>query len=307
MNEKIKLSLVCQLPEWQELAGFFTYTLMVINMILYCAEYKEIYNEIPIIDFDNSANKYLDDNGVMWNNYFTINKEPCLLNPKILSSNELDYIHHFYGIQAYPYGRGNYKHIKELYNTPYNDTINNWYFDNRKTANNIIKSYLIINENIMNKANLFWQDNLSKYDYVIGVHIRGTDKDNSIGGRKILPNEYFKYIDFLLEKNQNAVIFLATDTPSYITTFTEIYNEKCVFINDILRSNMNIFLDTSNSNNYKKGEDVLIDCLCLSKCNFLLYGSSAVSEFAIYFNMDLHYNGLNLQYDCCNYIENNNT
>lgn len=303
MAEKIKYSLVCQLPEWQSCAGFFTYILMVINMILYCAEYKDEYNEVPIIDFDNTSNRYLDDNGVMWNNYFSINKEPSLINRKILSSKELDDIHHFFGIQTYPYGRGKYKHFKELYNTQYNDTLNNWYINNRQTAHDIIKKYLVVNENIINKANLFWKDNLSKYNYIIGIHIRGTDKDNCIGGRKIIPSEYFKYIDFLLEKNKDAVIFLATDTPSYIKTFTDTYNDKCIYINDILRSNLNIFLDTSESNNYKKGEDVLIDCLCLSKCNFLLYGSSAVSEFAIYFNLDLHYNGFNLQYDCSSLIK----
>jgi hypothetical protein len=61
----------------------------------------------------------------------------------------------------------------------------------------------------------------------------------------------------------------------------------------------NIFLSDQGSN-YHKGLDVLTDSLLLSKCDFLIKSNSAVSEFAIYFNLDLHNNSINLQYDCSN-------
>ena len=38
---------------------------------------------------------------------------------------------------------------------------------------------------------------------------------------------------------------------------------------------------------YRKGEDVLIDCLLLSRCNYLLKCTSAVGEFATYFEPSL--------------------
>jgi hypothetical protein len=39
--------------------------------------------------------------------------------------------------------------------------------------------------------------------------------------------------------------------------------------------------------NYRKGEDVLIDCLLLSRSDFLLRCQSNVGELATYFNPEL--------------------
>ena len=55
-------------------------------------------------------------------------------------------------------------------------------------------------------------------------------------------------------------------------------------------------MDETIKNNYKKGEDALMDCLLLSRCSFLLKSSSALSQFAVYFNLALHENSLDLQY-----------
>jgi len=59
---------------------------------------------------------------------------------------------------------------------------------------------------------------------------------------------------------------------------------------------VNAFLDTSIKDNYRKGEDVLIDTLLLSRVDFLLKCSSSVGEFAIYFNPALSQRSIDLQY-----------
>ena len=46
---------------------------------------------------------------------------------------------------------------------------------------------------------------------------------------------------------------------------------------------------------YKKGEDVLIDCLLLAKCDALLKCTSAVGEFAAYFNPRLVVTDMNVK------------
>ena len=51
--------------------------------------------------------------------------------------------------------------------------------------------------------------------------------------------------------------------------------------------------ELEDGNGYRKGEDVLIDCLLLSRCNYLLKCTSAVGEFAMYFNPDLLCTDLN--------------
>jgi hypothetical protein len=157
----------------------------------------------------------------------------------------------------------------------------------------------------MEKANETFSrgEEKEKERYTIGVHIRGTDKDGSIGGRKIEPSEYYVYIDYLMKKEPDARIFLATDDPRYFAEFAAKYGRSCFSAENILRSEANVFLDSKVANNYKKGEDVLLDCLCLSKCHFLIHGSSAVSEFAFYFNPDLHFFHFDLQYDCSELID----
>ena len=296
-----KSILICRLPtSWQSNAGFMVYPLFFINSILYCKQHSDIYFKLPVINFDTCLNRYKDDHNKMWSNYFEMyddKQKNISFLYKSLADYEYDDIHHHFGVQTYPYGRGKYKDYKEYYDKPYNHIINEFYLKNRKIANEIITTYLKINDHITEKVDLFWKKNLSLYNYVIGIHLRGTDKDKNIGGRKVLPSEYYKYIDYLLNKHNNSIIFLATDDPSYLFIVKEKYKEKIVYIDDIARNSSNI-LYCDLGNNYKKGEDVLIDCLCLSKCDFLIHSSSAVSEFAIYYNINLHEHNFNLQYDC---------
>ena len=59
----------------------------------------------------------------------------------------------------------------------------------------------------------------------------------------------------------------------------------------------NAFADKGLSDNYKKGEDALVDALLLSCANFIIKPASALSEFSVYFNPDLHNHTLELQYE----------
>lgn len=60
----------------------------------------------------------------------------------------------------------------------------------------------------------------------------------------------------------------------------------------------NVFLNSSISDNYQKGEDALIDALLLSRCSHLLKPHSALSETAVYFspNASLHFHTEEMQY-----------
>ena len=302
----MKKILVCDLPNWKFTAGFFVYPLMYINCILYCKYNISKFYPIPLVDYDDDIkNRYLDSNNIFWNNYFVstpINNDMLNLEKIKLTSDEYNYIHHNFGIQTYPYGDGMYSHLKKHYDEPYTEEISNFYFENRKIANKIIKDHLKINSCILEETDKIIS-NLPKNKFIIGVHIRGTDKVSTIGGRKIEPDEYFIFIDYLIKKNNDSIIFLATDDAEYYNIFKKKYNDKVFYQEEVLRSRCNVFLDESNKNNYKKGKDVLVDCLCLSRCDFLIHQSSAVSEFAIYFNINLHNKSLNLQYNHKNFLK----
>lgn len=304
LDDKKYAQLYCPYPD----SGFFVYLLLLINCIYILKNHKE-YFEIPIIEFDTinkEFNHYLDDNGKMFENYFEI-KGYKLEN---YDKNKFEmlpakFIVNFYNnqIQAYPYSFGKYKHFTKYYDKPYTQELHEWYKLNRFLANQILTEYLTINQHIIHKCNNIWNEMFNETDYVIGIHIRGSDKKEIVGGRMIHPHEYYPYIEYMTNKYENSKLFLATDDQTYFDIFVKKYSNRCKYINGILRSKINVFADKSISNNYKKGEDVLLDCLCLSKCNFIIKSSSAVSEFAIYFNTNLHNNCFDLQYDCSEFIK----
>ena len=124
------------------------------------------------------------------------------------------------GVQSYPHGPN--EDMKKSYDQPYTRRIDAWYGKNRLLANNILAKNISIHEDILDRVNAFWDKTFQKGEYVLGVHIRGTDKNPRIGGRKILPEEYFPYVDKIMERRPGK-IFLATDDPTYFNIF-----KKCI-------------------------------------------------------------------------------
>ena len=121
------------------------------------------------------------------------------------------------------------------------------------------------------------------------------DKKISIGGEIVPPDRYLPYIEAFLHARPNATLFVATDSTEFVLWFRLRYGTRLI-VRDAQRRPGNVFLDTSVSA-YKKGHDVLLDALLLSRCDSLLKSSSSVGEFAIYFNMSLHAHSLDLQFE----------
>ena len=94
---------------------------------------------------------------------------------------------------------------------------------------------------------------------------------------------------------RTAILLLATDSPSFLAQMRATYGERIV-VYDALRSERNAFADKRVADNYKKGEDALVDALLLSCANYLIKPASALSEFSVYFNEPLHNHTYELQY-----------
>lgn len=301
-------------------AGFFVYPQYVMNGILWAESHPGFIN-IPIVDFGEMVKeriggrlhynpcRYYDKKtgGDVFHNYFNFYTDYDDTDYSIHRKTIFQWrkIHNdrlgVPCIQTYPHGR--HDGLKKLYDTPYNQQIDDWYHTRRKLAWRLLSEYFTVRDDIKNNIDIVWNQMFTDEDYVIGVHIRGTDKKANCGGRKITPDEYVPYIDHLIgNANKPVKIFLATDDPSYYSIFNNMYPGITRSVPNIQRSEKNIFLETDKGDNYLKGLDVLTDSLCLSKCNHLIKCSSAVSEFAIYFNKNLHDNSYNLQYDCSNMI-----
>jgi hypothetical protein len=117
----------------------------------------------------------------------------------------------------------------------------------------------------------------------------------NIGGRVIRPAEYAPLTEKYLRQHPDALIYVATDSPSFLAEVKLAHADRLV-VYDALRSERNVFADRSVSNNFKKGEDALVEALLLSCSNFVVKPASALSEFAVYFAPELHNHTIELQY-----------
>lgn len=130
-------------------------------------------------------------------------------------------------------------------------------------------------------------DKISKYDQyfdkkILGVHKRGTDSDEH---RPIVPlSDYFNYVDKNIDEYD--YLYVCSDETSAIDAFKERYKDKIFTYEDAFRSNSKLPIHKffSECEPYKKGEDVLIEAILLSKCDYLILADSNVAFFSIYYN-----------------------
>ena len=155
-------------------------------------------------------------------------------------------------------------------------------YADRFRALNLIRSQikdLKIKQPILDKISLF-----DKYfdKKVLGVHKRGTDSDEH---RPIISMDgYFKQIDENI--NNYDYLYVCSDEQFAIDAFKDRYKDKIFLYDNAFRSNSKIPIHkfSNECEPYKKGEDVLIEAILLSKCDYLLLADSNVAFFSIYYN-----------------------
>lgn len=185
---------------------------------------------------------------------------------------------------------------------PHDMSWNRKYFC-RERANNLIKKYVKIKPHIQEKIDSFWVSKVD-VDNILGVHLRLTDKfechkhGEPDSGKPVDLEKYIKHIGIYLKKNKNSKVFLATDSKESIEKIKSEFGERIFFRDDVIRSiNKKSVHHDMKGNKYKKGEDVLIDCILLSKCNFLFKGISNVAVCSLFWNTDLNHFNLNEYYN----------
>lgn len=166
----------------------------------------------------------------------------------------------------------------------------------RSRFNELIVKYVRIKPHILEKVNAY---NFSDKN-VLGIHLRLTDKNNCekhgepLSGRPVDIDLYIKHAEIYLKKNPKSVIFLATDSIEGVEKFQSKFSQNIIVRDEVIRSSGNISVHGGISGDpYKKGEDVLIDCLLLSKCSFLFKGISSVALTSLFFNPNLQHFNLN--------------
>jgi hypothetical protein len=118
---------------------------------------------------------------------------------------------------------------------------------------------------------------------VIGIHYRGTDKVT--GDSREAVRVPYSYVIKYLEGFRDAVLFVATDESSFVSSLKEHFGTNVVCY-DAIRSDtrLSIHSQTGVDTAFKAGEDALIDCLLLSRCHLLARTDSNLSLASTFFN-----------------------
>ncbi|MGI9659284.1 MAG: nodulation protein NodZ, partial [Gaiellaceae bacterium] len=290
-------------------AGFFAYVTFALNQLRYAEE----HNLFPVVHFgehsEDGPNAFYDApyGESIWDYYF----EPVagmtyaelrrrLDDPSdplsesgviSLPTDELWHLHVYYADSLYNYPYGYYREVP-------NEELDEWYEDQRALARELIAKYVRLKPHVVAKVDEFWREQLKGFD-VLGIHMRGSDKGAADArpehGRIVMPEEYFPYCDRYLSDHPAAKIFVATEQSQFVDVVRSRYPDRVV-TREVIRTSG--FGDGSNpfqksGGGYQKGEEVLIDCLLLARSSFLLRCTSAVGEYAMYFNEDLECINLN--------------
>lgn len=293
-------------------AGLFAQVTFALNQLIY----SEAQGLVPVVmygeDSEDGPNAYFDatqgDN--IWEYYFEpvaglswqdiqallADKSHPLTPDRVvrLSTGELWRLHTAEpdSVYNYPYGMH-----RERYAEP------GWYDSQRERAQRVVRDYIRVRPDILAETERA-AEGLFQGRPVLGMHLRGTDKgtaDSDMSLMRIVPpDEYFPHIETFLSTHPDACLFVATDQSQFVETIRQRFGERVVSM-DAMRASGAVNVFQTNKGNYQSGREVLMDMLLLSKSDFLLKCTSAVGEYAMYFNpslkcVDLNHSGKKLSW-----------
>jgi len=162
------------------------------------------------------------------------------------------------------------------------------FLNHRKKVHQYIEKYAKPKEEIRKKV----EDYTNQYfkGPVVGVHVRGTDKksESKIGQRPYVTIEhYLNVLEQTLKKFPNSSVFVASDNNEAIANiFKKFRNNKIIVYNCTRMKSYDSIIPVhlSSQSGPKAGEEALIDCLLLSKCDHIICTDSNLSAAALYFN-----------------------
>jgi hypothetical protein len=150
---------------------------------------------------------------------------------------------------------------------------------NRFEVNKIVQK-MKPSKNIQKKIDDFVEENF-KNKKVLGVHIRGTD---------YVYTNLDEYLVWIKKYSDFDKVFVATDNFESLTFIKNNINNVCNYETDLRTTTMNgkvLCKNIAPIDKLKHGEDVLIECCLLSKCDHLISINSNVAASALYMNPNM--------------------
>lgn len=264
--------IIRRLSPWE---GFFSNYFYVLSHIQYAAE----KGWIPVVDMENYPSLYSEDtpvNGSMnaWEYYFR--------QPGGVSAQEA-------------YASGNYVLSECRYLSQYHVPVFevNKGFITEQMIDVLFplqKECIPIHKELTEAAESFFRSHVGN-SRCIGAHVRGTDTYRHYEKHSLPPavNTVITTIREILESDPDCKILLCCDEDKMLSLFRELFGER-VFYSDSFRStkddNVGIHFtsDSRSLHKFSLGKEVLMDCLMLSMCDYLICGSSNVASAATMLN-----------------------
>lgn len=152
-------------------------------------------------------------------------------------------------------------------------------FRNTREENyNLINKHIKIKPHIQEKIDEFIKMNFQEKEFLIAVHYRGTNKNEV---PRVAWSKYKDEIDrqISLLNGRKYKIFLATEEGAAYEYFLKMYPGQ--IISTSAQRSLGLgdpaYADPNNNLRYQCGEDVIIDCVLLSKADVLIRAMSNVS------------------------------
>ena len=160
----------------------------------------------------------------------------------------------------------------------------------RKFGARLVRRWVRVQPSIRAAAAAILSEWRQKSTSLLGVHLRGTDK---VTHPRVPLERFTEAIDLYLAAHPGALVVLCTDDASYHQQMVRRYGQRVVSHSPGYAT-ANIVRDPS-IDRYDKGRSALIDALILAHVDFLLKGTSSLSEFSLWYNPSLIHRHLDLQ------------
>ncbi len=149
----------------------------------------------------------------------------------------------------------------------------------------LIDRYIRPKQHIRDKVDAYVRANFDGA-FVIGIHYRGTDKFEDAPRVPYETVHAAALEAFKAAGTTRHKLFVATDEQAFLEWMLDRFPGK-VHSLEMVRSVDGRPIDVLQGDNRRKGEDAVLDCLLLSRCDSLVRTASNLSLCATFFNPDL--------------------
>lgn len=155
----------------------------------------------------------------------------------------------------------------------------------RQRGHELIQKYVRLLPALEKKVAEFMHKQFKDYA-IIGVHYRGTDKERETG-RVPYARVYAGIREAIsMLGTDRYKIFVATDEEQFLKEISAEFKDRILYI-EAKRSTDGSAVHFAQKNQYAIGEQAVLDCLLLSRTNFLVRTLSNLSHCSLFFNPTL--------------------